>query len=64
MTTYNYTGGRTENGSKSGVECRQKWALFEIRDKSSGVSVCTTSHWLVLQNEWRAETRRFVQLNT
>lgn len=43
---------------------REEWVLFEIRDKSSGVSEHTTSHWLVFQSEWRAETRRFVQLNT
>jgi hypothetical protein len=47
-----------------GWRSREEWALFEIRDKSSGVSECTTSHWLVFQNECRTETRRFVLLNT
>jgi hypothetical protein len=61
MTPYNYTGGGTQNGRKSGEEeTGEEWALFKIKDKSSGVALHGNSHRLVLQNMWRIETRSCV----
>lgn len=46
MTPYNYTGGGTQNGCKSGEEEKggEEWALFKIKDKSSRVAVRENSH--------------------